>query len=91
MGPHTPTAAWLTLKRTAGTKGFEGTWESTDVKPAFMDAVIEDNGATGITILIPADNIKSPLTFDGKESTTRRRSENPAGDDKRRYEGCLPQ
>lgn len=57
-----------TMKRTAGDKGFEGTWESAEVKATWTNVVIEANGDAGITVTVPADSVTFPLTFDGKEN-----------------------
>ena len=64
----TPSKNTAVVKRTAGDKGFEGTWESTDVNTSFTNVSIEANGTTGITLTFASDNLKVPLTFDGKES-----------------------
>ncbi len=56
-----------TVKRTAGDKGFEGTWESTDVKTSFAEADI-DGSDTGLTVTLPAEKVKITLTFDGKDN-----------------------
>ena len=58
----------VTMKRTNGDKGFEGAWESLEVKATWTDVVIADNGDAGITATVPADAVTLPLTFDGKES-----------------------
>ena len=55
-----------TEKRTAGDKGFEGTWESTEIKSSFTELDIE--GDTALTVTVPADKMKFMLTFDGKEN-----------------------
>ena len=65
----TPFNDVVTAKRTAGTKGMEGTWEeSSDAKAPSTEMVIEDNGATGITLTEPADATRTPLTMGGKDS-----------------------
>jgi hypothetical protein len=56
------------VKRTAGDKGFEGTWESTDVKISFSEADIEATD-TAMTVTLPAEKIKYTVTFDGKDAT----------------------
>jgi hypothetical protein len=56
-----------TLKRTAGTSGFEGTWETAEVKAAFPEVDIEPNGDDGITLSVPAEGVKFSLKFDGKQ------------------------
>jgi hypothetical protein len=68
MGDGTPFNDVVTEKRTAGGKGMEGTWASSGIKATWTDLVIEDNGATGITVTELADSLKTPLTMDGKES-----------------------
>jgi hypothetical protein len=55
------------VKRTAGDKGFEGTWESTDVKTTFTE-IDMDGSDTGIVATVPADKVKLTVTFDGKEN-----------------------
>jgi hypothetical protein len=56
-----------TMKRTAGTTGFEGTWESTKVDLAFSEIDIEANGDDGITVRAAGDGTHYSLKFDGKE------------------------
>jgi hypothetical protein len=56
-----------TMKRTAGTAGFEGTWESTEVKLPFTEVDIEANGDDGVTMRLPEDGTHYSLKFDGKE------------------------
>ena len=46
-------SGYETVKRIAGTSGFAGTWESTDVKMTFTEVDIEPNGADGITLRLP--------------------------------------
>jgi hypothetical protein len=58
----------FTMKRTAGDKGFEGGWEAADAKVSWTDVTIDANGDSGITLMVPAESIKVPLTFDGKDS-----------------------
>jgi hypothetical protein len=53
------------MMRTAGDKGFEGTWESTEVKAALPEVDIEAMGISGLKIRIPTDARKLTLTFDG--------------------------
>ena len=55
-------------KRTAGTKGFEGTWESTDYKGAPPEVDIESASDAGLTLLVPAESVKLVVTFDGREN-----------------------
>jgi hypothetical protein len=57
----------VTVKRTAGDKGFEGTWESTEVRTTFTEADLEGSD-TMIMVTLPNDKIKYMLTFDGKEN-----------------------
>jgi hypothetical protein len=57
-----------TVKRTAGDKAFEGTWESTEVKTSFSEVDMEAVGDTGITVILPAEKMKFTVTFDGKEN-----------------------
>ncbi|HVP46651.1 MAG TPA: hypothetical protein VMT32_08710 [Bryobacteraceae bacterium] len=56
-----------TVKRTAGTSGFEGTWETEDVKASFPELDIDPNGEDGITLRVPAEDVKFSVKFDGKE------------------------
>ncbi|MGA7926681.1 MAG: hypothetical protein WCA20_11835 [Candidatus Sulfotelmatobacter sp.] len=62
-----PVSGVASMKRIAGTRGFEGTWESTDVKLPFSEVDIEPNGDDGITVLLPEDGTGYSLKFDGKE------------------------
>ena len=57
----------VTVKRTAGTAGFEGTWEITAVQMPFTEIDIEPNGDDGITLHVPADGTTYSLNFDGKD------------------------
>jgi hypothetical protein len=57
----------VTVTRTAGDKGFEGTWESTEVKTSFSEVDIEGSD-TGLVATVPADKTKLTLTFDGKDN-----------------------
>jgi hypothetical protein len=57
----------VTVKRTAGDKGFEGTWESTEVKTSFTEVDMEGSD-TGVVATVPADQSKLTITFDGKEN-----------------------
>ncbi len=57
-----------TLKRVAGTNGFAGTWESTDVQMAFTEVDIEPNGEDGITVRLPEDGTTYSLKFDGRDN-----------------------
>lgn len=57
-----------TVKRTAGDKGFEGTWESTEVRTSFTGIDLDAAGDTGIAFTLPAEKIRFTLTFDGKEN-----------------------
>jgi len=59
------------VKRTAGDKGFEGTWESTDVKASPSEIDIADNGDNGLTLTVPAENVKLTVTFDGKDNAAQ--------------------
>lgn len=54
------------LKRIAGTNGFEGTWESTEVQMTFTEVDIVANG-DGITVRLPEDGTTYSLRFDGKD------------------------
>lgn len=56
-----------TVKRTAGTSGFEGTWESTEVKMTFTEVDVEPNGDDGVTLRLPEDGTHYSLKFDGKD------------------------
>lgn len=56
-----------TLKRTAGKNGFEGTWESTDVKLPFHEVDIETYGENGVAVRLPEDGTNYQLMFDGKQ------------------------
>jgi uncharacterized protein YecT (DUF1311 family) len=68
QGPNgEPTSGVSTLKRTAGNRGFEGTWEYTDVKLPFTEVDIDPNGDDGITVQLPEDGTGYSLKFDGKE------------------------
>jgi hypothetical protein len=58
----------LKEKRTAGAKGFEGTWETAEFKGAPPEVDIENASDTGLTIVIPAEGLKFAATFDGKEN-----------------------
>ena len=58
----------VTFRRTVGDKGFEGTWVSTEAKVSWLDVVIADNGAVGITLTVPGEQVKIVLTFDGKDA-----------------------
>jgi len=62
--PYTAVAA---MKRTAGTAGFEGTWESTEVQMPFDEVDIEPNSDDGISLHVPADGTRYSVKFDGKE------------------------
>lgn len=62
-----PTTGVSTMKRIAGTTGFEGTWESTKVDLAFTEVDIEANGDDGITVRVPHDGTHYSLKFGGKE------------------------
>jgi hypothetical protein len=62
-----PTSGVSTMKRTAGTSGFEGTWESTKVELPFTEIDIAANGDDGVTLHVPADGTHYSLKFDGKE------------------------
>jgi hypothetical protein len=55
------------VKRTAGDKGFEGTWEATEVKASPSELDFDANGDTGLTLTVPAENVKVVVTFDGKD------------------------
>lgn len=57
----------VTVRRTAGDKGFEGTWESTEVKTSFSELDLEGSD-TGVIATVPADQTKFMVTFDGKEN-----------------------
>lgn len=62
-----PETGVSTMKRATGTTGFEGTWESTEVKLGFTEVDIEANGDDGITVRVPNDGTHYSLKFDGKE------------------------
>jgi hypothetical protein len=62
-----PFSGVAVMKRTAGTAGFEGTWESIEVQMPFTEVDIEPNGDDGITVRVPADGTTYSLKFDGKE------------------------
>lgn len=67
-GPNgEPTSGVTSMKRVAGTGGFEGTWETTDVKLPFTEVDIEPNGNNGITVLLPEDGTTYSLQFNGQE------------------------
>lgn len=55
------------MKRTSGTSGFQGTWESTAVQMPFTEIDIFANGEDGVTLRIPADGTTYSLKFDGKD------------------------
>jgi len=63
-----PFTETVIVKRTAGGKGFEGTWEASDVKIAFTQMSVDDNGSAGITAFFPDRAVKVPLLFNGKDS-----------------------
>jgi len=70
VGTHedgTPMHDVVTVKRTAGDKGFEGTWESTDVKTTFTEVDMEGSD-TMVMVTLPAEKMKFMVTSDGKES-----------------------
>jgi len=56
-----------TVKRKAGTAGFEGTWESTELKMTFTEVDVEPNGDDGVTLRLPEDGTHYSLKFDGKD------------------------
>jgi hypothetical protein len=56
------------MKRTAGAKGFEGTWESVDYKGAPPEVDIENATDAGLTLTISAESVKFVVTFDGKDN-----------------------
>jgi hypothetical protein len=62
-----PTTGVTTMKRTTGSSGFEGTWESTEVKLPFTEVDVEANGDNGVTVRLPEDGTHYSLKFDGKE------------------------
>ena len=67
-GPNgEPTSGVTSMKRVAGSRGFEGTWETTDVKLPFTEVDIEPNGNNGITVRLPEDGTTYSLQFDGRE------------------------
>ncbi len=41
---------------------------STEAKVSWLDVVIADNGAVGITLTVPGEQVKIVLTFDGKDA-----------------------
>jgi hypothetical protein len=57
----------VTVKRTAGDKGFEGTWEAAEVKASPSELDFEANGDTGLILTVPAESVKVAVTFDGKD------------------------
>jgi len=70
VGTHedgTPLHDVVTVKRIAGDKGFEGTWESTDVKTTFTEVDMEGSD-TMIMITLPNEKAKFMVTSDGKEN-----------------------
>jgi uncharacterized protein YecT (DUF1311 family) len=67
QGPSGEVSAVDRMKRIAGARGFEGTWESTDVKLTFSEVDIEPNGDDGITVLLPEDGTGYSLKFHGKQ------------------------
>jgi hypothetical protein len=56
-----------TMKRIAGNRGFEGTWESAEVQLSFTEVDITPNGDDGITVILPEDGTTYSLKFDGRE------------------------
>ncbi len=62
-----PFSGGATVKRIAGTTGFAGTWQSTEVTMTFTEIDISPNGEDGITVLVPADGTTYTLKFDGKD------------------------
>jgi hypothetical protein len=59
--------ATATMKRVAGSQGFEGTWESTEVKMPFDEVDIAPDGEDGISLNLPSDGTHYSLKFDGKD------------------------
>jgi hypothetical protein len=66
-GSGEPSKSVSTVKRTAGKSGFEGTWESTEVKLSFHEVDIEANGDDGITVRLPEDGTHYSVKFDGQQ------------------------
>jgi hypothetical protein len=62
-----PFSGVANMKRIAGTSGFAGKWESTEVQMTFTEVDIAANGDDGISLLLPEDGTKYSLKFDGKE------------------------
>lgn len=62
-----PFMGFSTMMRTLGESGFEGTWESTEVKLPFHEVDIEANGEDGVAVRLPEDGTNYSLKFDGKE------------------------
>ncbi len=62
-----PSSGVAKVKRIAGTSGFAGKWQSTDVQMTFTEVDISANGDNGISLLLPEDGTKYSLKFDGKE------------------------
>jgi hypothetical protein len=62
-----PFSGVATMRRTAGTTGFEGSWESTEVQMDFDEVDIEPNGDDGIRVHVPADDTRYSVKFGDKE------------------------
>lgn len=62
----TPINDSATFKRTAGAKGMEGTWQSTEVKYAPSEVTM-DGTDTSVTLTVPADNFNMTFQLDGKD------------------------
>ena len=56
------------FKRTAGTVGLAGTWESTEIDPNnYSDWVIEPFEGDGLAVTIPSSKERHAVKFDGKD------------------------
>jgi len=60
-----------TMRRTSGSGGFEGSWESTEVTLPFHEVDVAANGNDGVSLLLPEDGTHYSLKFDGKEYPER--------------------
>jgi hypothetical protein len=62
-----PFSGVANLKRIAGTRGFAGTWQSTEVQMTFTEVDIAANGDHGVSLLLPGDGTKYSLKLDGQQ------------------------
>lgn len=62
-----PFDGYETVRRVGTSSGFEGTWESTDVKMTFTEVDIKPNGDDGISLRVPEDDTHYSLKFDGRD------------------------